>query len=65
MTEQDKERARQWYRAHRKHVNILLSANGPEAEPTGSDAGQPDLWKPMHWRWFMIGEVAKQIGVKL
>lgn len=65
MTEAGKRAARIWYKRHRRHVNDMLREHGPEGEPTGSDAGRPDLWKPMHWRWFMIGEVAKQIGVKL
>lgn len=65
MTDQDKETARKWYGAHRPQVNMFLRTPGAEAEPTGFLAGNPDLWMPMHWRWFMIGEVAKQIGVKV
>lgn len=65
MTEEDKEQARIWYREHKRHVNAMLRVPGPEAAPTGSDASNAALWKPMHWRWFMVGEVAKQIGVKL
>lgn len=55
MTHEDNRRAREWYAAHRIHVNAMLRETGPQVEPTGSDAGRPDLWKPMHWRWFMVG----------
>lgn len=65
MTEADKRAARIWYKDHRRHVNGMLRENGPQVEPTGSDASRPELWKDIHWRWFMTGEVAKQIGVKI
>ena len=65
MTDTEQRLAREWYGNHRLHVNAMLRERGPEAEPTGSDAGRPDLWTAMHWRWFMVGEVAKQIGVKV
>ena len=64
MTEADKRAARIFYTQHRRHVNDMLREHGPEREPTGSDAGRPELWKPMHWRWFMIGEVSKQMFSK-
>ena len=65
MTGDQKERARAWYREHRQHVNRMLVDHGPQIEPSGSDAGRPELWKDIHWRWFMVGEVAGQIGVKV
>lgn len=65
MTEADKRAARIWYKQHRRRVNDMLREDGHQVEPTGSDAGLPERWKPMHWRWFMVGEVAKQIGVKV
>lgn len=61
MTAADRERARQWYSAHRQHVNDMLRDHGPDVEPGGSDAAHPELWKPMHWRWFMIGELSRQM----
>lgn len=61
MTEADNERARTWYREHRMHVNKMLSTPGTRVEPTGSDAIRPELWKDIHWRWFMTLEVEKQL----
>ena len=61
MTDADKEIARNWYREHRQHVNDMLRHKGAMVEPTGSDAGRPELWKDIHWRWLMVGEVARQI----
>lgn len=59
MTTEDAERAREFYRIHRSHVNKMLKEHGPQVMPTGSDVARPELWKAMHWRWFMVGEVAK------
>lgn len=61
MTEENKARARDWYREHRAHVNKMLREKGPRVEPTGSDAFRPELWKDIHWRWLMVDEVAKQL----
>lgn len=61
MIQKDKDRAIQWYKEHRKHVNMLLSVNGPSMEPTREDARNPALWKAIHWRWFIAGEVYDQI----
>ena len=65
MTDRDKARARAWYGHHRLHVNKMLATNGPQIEPSGIDAGNPELWKDIHWRWFMTDEVVRQIDVKL
>ena len=65
MTSENVRRGRDWYSAHRLHVNKMLAVNGPQVEPTGSDATRPELWKDIHWRWFMTGVVADQIGVNL
>lgn len=65
MIDRHKIAARAWYAEHRLHVNAMLREHGPQVEPTGSDAGRPELWKDLHWRWFIAGEVAKQIGVKV
>lgn len=65
MIDRHKEVARAWYSAHWAHVNAMLRENGPQVEPSLEDAGNPELWKPMHWRWFMVGEVARWVGVKV
>lgn len=61
MTDADKARAREWYAQHRMHVNRMLRDHGPQAEPTGSDASRPELWKDIHWRWFMVGELHRKM----
>lgn len=61
MTEAQKQAARDWYREHRMHVNKMLSKPGAQVEPSGSDATRPELWKGIHWRWFMTLEVEKQL----
>lgn len=63
MIERHKAVARSWYSGHRQHVDAMLRKPGPKIEPSPEDAGSPELWKPMHWRWFLAGEVAEQIGV--
>ena len=65
MDDANRERARQWYKAHRQHVNDMLREWGPNVEPQGSDATRPEIWKPMHWRWIMIGEVVKHLAQHL
>lgn len=61
MAPDNEDRARDWYAKHRAHVNKMLSVNGACVEPGGSDAGNPAVWKDIHWRWFMVREVEKQI----
>lgn len=61
MSEAAKQSARDWYAAHRSHVNQMLRERGPRVEPTGLDAVRPELWKDIHWRWFMTMEVEKQL----
>lgn len=66
MSPEDGQRAREWYRDHRAHVIEMLAKHGPQIEPTGSDARRPELWKDIHWRWFLLGDwPARPIGVNL
>jgi hypothetical protein len=62
-TEADKRAARIWYKDHRREINAMLGKPGEQIEPR--DNLLPERWWPEHWRWFMVGEVAKQIGVKV
>ena len=40
MTPDEDARARAWYSAHKRDVNMMLSVDGPMAEPTGIDPKQ-------------------------
>lgn len=42
---------------HDKHVNNLVIDSGPSVAvaPSGSDLFNPELWKAIHWRWFLNG----------
>lgn len=56
--EQALDRGEAWYREHRDHVRRLLknafdSRNPAAVKPTGSDLIRPELWKTIHWRWFL------------
>jgi len=61
MTEENDRKARDWYVDHRQHVNKMLANHGPQIEPSGSDASRPELWKDIHWRWFMVSAVIEQM----
>ncbi len=46
------DRAEEWFQKHPDHVESLLKDRDGEIYPSGSDCGHPELWLPMHWRWF-------------
>jgi hypothetical protein len=48
-------RGKVWYKEHAKHVAKILHKNPSKTaiKPTGSDLIHPELWKAIHWRWFM------------
>lgn len=46
--------AARWFVLHHRHVAKLLEEEGPAVAPSGSDIGRPELWKAIHWRWFLI-----------
>ena len=46
--------ATQWWNAHKRHIDQLMSSNddgGAAFPPSGSDRYHPELWKAGHWRW--------------
>ena len=45
--------AAKFYHRHKRHVNELMSDRVPSIAPSGSDLNHPELWKPIHWNWFM------------
>jgi hypothetical protein len=46
------QRASGWYAKHRLHVETLMDDEHTSYQPSGSDCGKPELWKPGHWRWY-------------
>jgi hypothetical protein len=43
-----------WRRRHRLHVQRLIEEAGNSYPPSREDASRPELWKPAHWRWFIV-----------
>ena len=42
-----------WRHDHADHVANLIKEKGPSVAPSGSDMFRPELWKAIHWRWFL------------
>lgn len=53
MTFTDLANARDWYEDHEAHIKKLVKGSSVIMEPMGSDVGRPELWKDIHWRWFL------------
>jgi hypothetical protein len=55
MTEEQLERADNWRRKHKDHVDLLLKEEprGLPHAPCEEDINNPELWKSASWRWFM------------
>jgi hypothetical protein len=39
--------------AYTDHVRAITKESHFTVPPTGSDLFRPELWKGMHWRWFL------------
>ncbi len=44
---------------HADHVNSLFEKTTPCIAPSGSDLFHPELWKGIHWAWFIKKESGK------
>lgn len=57
--DQDILRAYDWYAEHSNHVDSLTKGLTrsfvDEYPPSGSDCNRPELWKPAHWKWLLMG----------
>jgi hypothetical protein len=49
---EDIERAHQWYKMHKDHVDNLMKCTLRKYPMSGSDIAHPELWKPSGWLWF-------------
>jgi hypothetical protein len=54
MKRENIEKADDWRRKHMQHVNELLKIGLSSFPPSEEDEAFPQLWKPGHWRWFII-----------
>lgn len=56
--------AREFYEQHKDHVlSIYLGLSETDAvAPSGSDMFRPELWKGIHWKWFVL--TYKDIEIK-
>lgn len=41
-----------WKKYHSSLIKLVGDENH-EVLPSGSDLFRPELWKPMHWKWFL------------
>jgi hypothetical protein len=41
---------------HSEHVHNSFNSKTPEVAPSGSDLFKPELWKGIHWRWFIYSD---------
>lgn len=49
------DKAETWYQNHKEHVEKLIKnsdVNFP-VRPSLEDMERPELWKGMHWIWFL------------
>ena len=48
-----REKAMEWFQDHKSHVYSLIEKDTPKVAPSGSDMYKPELWKGIHWKWFL------------
>lgn len=41
---------------HPDHIHSLFNKDTSWVAPSGSDLWHPELWKGIHWAWFLMGE---------
>ena len=46
-----------WYNDHKAHVDKLTAGRRwdklPAVAPSGADKLRPELWKDIHWKWWV------------
>jgi hypothetical protein len=50
---------------HADYVHNLFDRHTPNVEPSGLDMFYPELWKGIHWAWFLSTEANWLIREKL
>lgn len=57
LTEEQKQKASEWYKKHSNHIINLFESAEKAYAPSKEDASFPELWKPEHWAWYMITHI--------
>ena len=45
--------AMDWFKVHKEHIYKVIKPETPKIAPSGSDLYRPELWKDIHWKWFL------------
>jgi len=53
---QQTKHASEWYSKHVEHVDQIISKTKDKYAPSTEDINSPSLWKPQHWKWFLLME---------
>lgn len=53
LTNQQIQKAKDWYLKHKTHVNIITNGVGKFPPTLHEDKNNPSIWKPEHWNWFL------------
>lgn len=48
-----RQRAEDYKHEHASHVHRLYKSARTAIAPSGSDLFKPELWKPIHWKWYL------------
>jgi len=51
-----KNKAIEWSKQHKEHVDALMAASTYLYAPSAEDRNEPTLWKGAHWRWLLTRE---------
>jgi hypothetical protein len=54
LTNEQKQKAVEWYMKHSNHVLNLFESAERAYPPSVEDVNFPNLWKPEHWAWYMV-----------
>lgn len=57
LNHDDKEQIQQlafnYFALHKTHIYSLIKKDTNKIPPCGSDLFHPELWKEIHWKWFL------------
>ena len=57
LTNEQKQKAIEWYKKHSTHVLKLFDVAEVAYPPSEEDASFPELWKAEHWAWYITNYV--------
>ncbi len=47
------EKACDWFYLHENEITIAMNNEFVDYPPSGTDIYMPEVWKGVHWKWFM------------